>query len=98
MKVPPVQVENGADRNEIDEKVADNVDQVDQEVVLAHPYLDVKGRYVNHNVDGERPPNHGTVAQSERDQRALQEPPLALKLGWLENSRQSHVQICVYYE
>ena len=98
MEVLPVQVENGADGNEIDEEVADNVDQVDQEVVLAHPYLDVKGLYVNHNVDGERPPNHGTVAQSERDQRALQESPLVLELGRLENARQGHVQICVDYE
>ena len=99
MEVLPVQVENGADGNEIDEDVADNVDQVDQEVVLAHPLFDLEMLHVvDHDMDGERPANREQVAQSERDQRALQEPPLVLELGRLENARQGHVQICVDYE
>ena len=80
------------------EEVADNVDQVDQEVVLAHPLLDVESLHVDHDIDGERPANREQVAQSERDQRALQESPLVLELSRLENARQGHVQICVDYE
>ena len=93
-----MQVENGEDGNEIDEEIASNVDQVDQEVVLAHPYLNVEGLQVDHDIDGDRSANRNNVAQSERDQRAFQESPLIFELGWLENARQSHVQICVDYE
>ena len=93
-----MQVENGEDGNEIDEEVADNVDQVHQEVVLAHPLLYLESLNVDHDIDGERPANREQVAQSECDQRALQKSPLAFELGWLENTRQGHVQIYVDYE
>ena len=81
-----MQVENSEDGNKINEKIAENVDQVHQEVVLAHPYLNIEGLHVYHHVDGESPADRDTVAQSKSDQRAHKEAPLFLELSWLEDA------------
>lgn len=94
-EVLPVKPEDRKDGNYIDPNVSKEIDQVDQEVIVAHPQLDLERSVMNHIVDGKRATKCDTIANRERNQRAFEETSLSLELSLPKDARYSHMQLCV---
>ena len=90
-EVFPVEEKDGEEWDYVDANERRKVNQVDSEVVFAHPHLYLKSWEVDHCIDGKWAANCDTVAQSERDKSEFEESALSGELCWREDTRKSPV-------
>ena len=84
--VLPVQKEDRADRDEINQGVAYDIEHVDDEVVIADPVLELECFLAYDPVDEEGPPHHHDVAHGEDNKGALEEPTFVVEWHLVEDA------------